>query len=220
MAFGDNARPKQDASSGTNNTGKTESAYFKLTGEQVVRILDKSEDVFTYWRYYMPVTVNNMQVDRSVVVGRNGPIAQYMREIGDTNKRFRKPQKRILSNLLDRSDNTVKILDYGPDMLTKFTALHQRIRRSGSPDSLNIWDFDLTIVSLPGKEPKDVQRSVYPADDKEPLAAELAALPKYDLSQFARVMPDDMQHRLLVGEDLITILKELNWDRPVASLLQ
>jgi hypothetical protein len=220
MGFGDNTRPKDNANGSTDNQGKSESAYFKLVGEQVIRILDETEDVFAYWRYYMPVNVNGTQQDRSITVGRNGPIAQFMKEIGDQDRRFRKPSKRILSNILDRATSTVKVLDYGPDMLNKFTALHRRVRRPGSMEPMNIWDIDLNVISTPGKEPKDVTRMVYPSDDMSPLAADLKALPKYDLTEFARPMPEDMQVRILAGEDLFEILKELNWTRPVPSVVQ
>lgn len=219
MGFGDNARPKTNAD-GTYATGTGESAYMKLVGDQIIRILDKSEDVFTYWRYYMPVNVGGKQQDRSITVGRNGPIAQFMATLDATDRRFRKPSKRILSNVLDRADDKVKLLDYGPDMLGKFTALHQRVRHPKTFEPMNIWDFDLTIVSTPGKEPKDVQRSVFQSNDFEPLAPELAALLKYDLTQVQHIMPDEYQVRLLQGEDLLDILRELNWGRPTATIPQ
>lgn len=219
MGFGDNARPKTNAD-GTAQTGNGESIYMKLAGDQTVRILDKSEDVFTYWRYYMPVNVGGKQQDRSITVGRGGPIAQFMASIGDSDRRYRKPSKRILSNVLDRADDKVKILDYGPDMLGKFTALHQRVRHPRTFEPLNIWDFDVVIVSTPGKEAKDVQRSVFQSTDMEPLAPELQALLKFDLAQIQHIMPDDYQVRLLQGEDLLDILRELNWGRPVPSIAQ
>jgi len=220
MAFGDNARPKTNAD-GSTSTGKFESNYLKLEGDQTIRILDKSEDVPFYWRYYMPVNVGGKQQDRSIVVGRNGPIAQFMVTLDSTSdRRFRKPGKRMLLNVLDRSDNRVKILDFGSDLLAKFTALHQRVRRPGTMEPMNVWDFDLTVISVAGKEPKDVQRSVFPGTDMEPLAADLAALPKFDLSQAARIMPDEMQQRILAGDDFIEIMKELNWTRLVPTLPQ
>jgi len=220
MGFGDNTRPKTDATSGTSDGAKTPSAYLKLAGEQTIRILDRTEDVPFYWQYYMPVNVGGTYQDRGIVVGRNGPIAQYMKEIGSQDKKFRKPGKRMLLNVLDRADNTVKILDLGNDLLNKFSVLHKRIRKSGSMEAMNVWDFDLNIVSTPGKEPKDVQRAVYPGEDQEPLAAELRALLKYDLSTVARPMPEEMQVRLLAGDDLLEILRELNWERPTPTVPQ
>lgn len=219
MAFGDNARPKTNAD-GSTATGTSESNYMKLTGDQTIRILDKTEDVAFYWRYYMPVNVGGKQSDRSIVVGRNGPIAQFMATLDPTDKRFRKPGKRMLLNILDRADSRVKILDFGSDLLSKFTALHQRVRRQDTMEPMNVWDFDLTIVSLAGKEAKDVQRSVFPGNDMKPLAPDLAALPKFDLTQAARVMPDEMQQRILANEDFIEIMRELNWGRLVPTLPQ
>lgn len=219
MAFGDNTRPKTDTTGSTSGAAQ-ESAYMRLEGENTIRILDKSEDVPFYWRYYMAVNVGGKQQDRSIVVGRNGPIAQYMASLGEGDRRYKKPGKRMLLNVLDRADTKVKILDFGADLLGKFTALHQRIRRPGDMQPMNIWDFDIVIISTPGKEPKDVQRTVIPGEDMTPLAKELAALPKYDLTQVARVMPDEMQVRLLEGGDLLEILRELNWGKPVPSIAQ
>src|SRR5687768_4509009 len=177
MGFGDNTRPKTDAT-GSTQTAATESAYLRLAGENVIRILDRSEDVPFYWRYWMPVNVGGKQQDRSIVVGRNGPIKQYMNALGPEHRSYKRAGKRMLLNVLDRADNTVKILDFGSDLLGKFTALHNRIRRPGNMTPMSIWDFDLVIINTPGKEPKDVQRSVIPGDDQEPLAADLTALPK------------------------------------------
>jgi hypothetical protein len=220
MAFGDNTRPKENAAGGTSYEGKQESAYLKLADEVTIRILDKTEEVPFYWRYYMNVNVGGQRQDRSITVGRNGPIAQYMREIGEADKRFKRPSKRMLLNVLDRATSTVKILDFGSDILNKFTALHQRVRRQTTLEPMNVWDFDLVIVSVQGKEPKDVQRTVFPGEDQNPLADDLQALLKYDLSTVQKIMPDEMQVRILAGEDLNEILRELNWGRPVPTLPQ
>ncbi len=143
-----------------------------------------------------------------------------MREIGEGDKRFRKPGKRHLSNVLDRADNRVKLLDYGSDLLNKFTALHQRVRNQATFQPMNVWEFDLNIISLAGKEAKDVQRTVFPSDDQGPLAAELQALPIFDLTLVQRPMPEEYQERLLQGEDLLEILKDLSWERPVPTVSQ
>lgn len=192
----------------------------KLKGKNVIRILDRSEDVAFYWRYYMPVIVNGKKEDRSITVGRNGPIAQYMASIGSEDKRFRKPSKRLLLNVLDRADSRVKILDFGPAMLDQFTALHNRVRRRSDSTPIAIWDMDLEIISTEGKEPKDVKRMVLPGEDQEALASDLAALPKFDLSKANRIMPDDAQIRLLNDVDLLEILKDLNWERLTPTVPQ
>lgn len=214
MAFGDNARPRD------NKEQSQDSIYMKLKGDQFIRILDKTENVAVYWRYYMSVNVKGQQQERSIVVGRGGPIAQYMQEIGKEDKRFRSAQKRILSNVLDREDSKVKVLDYGSTMLGQFTALHKRVRNMQTMEPMNLWDFDLNIVSEEGREPKDVKRNVFPGMDQSPLAADLLALPKFDLSLVARPMPDEMQVRILSGDDLNEILRELNWERQIATLPQ
>jgi len=220
MGFGDNTRPQGNADAGQ-STGIGESIYIKLSGEQQIRILDKTEDVPFYWRYWMPVNVGGKTQDRSIVVGRSGPIAKFMASIGPEDRKFRKPQKRMLLNVLDRSDGKVKVLDFGADLLDKFTTLHQRVRSQETFEPLPIWEVDLQIISIAGKEPKDVKRNVFPAmENQGPLKGAEAELLKYDLSKVAQVMPDEMQQRLLDGEDLLEILKELNWQRPTPTVAQ
>lgn len=219
MAFGDNARPQNSGDNATQ--GNKESNYLKLSGDQVVRILTRSEDVPFYWRYYIWVNVGGSKAERSITVGRGGPIAQYMAEIGDTDKRYRKPQKRMLLNVLDRADNRVKILDFGSDLLNKFSALHQRVRSQKTFEPMNLWDFDVQIVTTKtGKEAKDVERTVFPGMDQSPLAPDLAALPVFDLALASRIMPEEMQKRILAGDDLVEILRELDWGRLTPTLPQ
>lgn len=217
MAFGDNALNRGNAG-GT--PAQSESIYFKLTGEQTIRILDKTETVFTYWRYYMPVNVDGKMQDRSIVVDRGGPIASFMAEIGKEDRRYRGVQKRVMSNIFDRATKKVYVLDYGNDLLTKISALHQRVRKYGTMDSMNVWDFDIDIRSVEGKEKKDVRRDVIPGMDQEPLAPEYAALPIFDFRQVIRPMPVEAQARLLAGDDLLEILKELNWPKPTPTVSQ
>lgn len=226
MAFGDNTRPANDKS-GTTSTSTGESNYLRLAGEQVIRILDKSEDVPFYWRYYMWVNVGGKQQERSITVGRTGPIRDWMSSIGDSDRRFRKPGKRMMLNVLDRTpnesgqpENKVKILDFGSDLLSKFTTLHNRVRNQKTFEPMAVWDFDLQVISIPGKEPKDVQRNVLPGMDQDPLPEDLQALLKFDLTQAARPMPDEMQRRLIEGEDLLEILRELGWQRLEPTIKQ
>lgn len=216
MGFGDNIKQKTDGTSAS----AQESIYIKLKGDQTIRLLDQTEDVFSYWRYFIPVNVGGMQQDRSVVVGRGGPISRFMAEIGEGDKRYRKPGRRILFNVLDRADSKVKLLDTGPDLLNKFSALHQRVRNNKTLKPMNVWDFDIQIVSTEGKTPKDVQRNIFPANDTDPLALDLSALLIFDLRAIIHIMPDEMQDRLLRGEDLLDILRELNWERPIPTVPQ
>jgi hypothetical protein len=220
LGFGDNTRPKTAGDNANTNTGNSVYMKLKPAGDDVIRILNKTEEVPFYWRYFMPVNVGGSRQSRGIVVGRNGPIAKRMAEIGEGNRGFYKPGKRMLLNVLDREDSTVKVLDFGADLLNQFTTYHKRVRSNKTFEPLNIWDVDLRIISTPGKEPKDVKRQVMPDMDQEPLAPDLAALPIYDLTQLCRIMPDEMQERLLADEDLLEILRELNWERPVPTLPQ
>lgn len=219
MGFGDNTRSKQDQTADNN---QQDTIYFKLLGEQTIRILDRTEDVYSYWRYFMELpNVAGKPQKRSIVV-RYGdtPIRNFMQSIGSEDKRFCKPSKRIISNILDRETGRVFILDYGPDLLNKLTPMHMRVRNYKTFEPMALWDFDLDIISTPGKEPKDVQRNVVAGVNQEPLDPELKALPIFDLTTIVRPMPNEMQTRLLAGEDLIDILKELNWPKPTPTARQ
>ncbi len=254
MGFGASLQTGSDT--GTTSTTDREQIYMKLTGENILRVLDEEE--FTYWRYYMPVNVGGKQQDRSIVVGRGGPISEFYGKFDKEDPKRRKVSKRMLLNVLDRTpvkkldsgtvvyptqglevfpkagpngesldgvtvepNNKVLILDLGPDLMTKLTMYHRRSRNAKTFEPMNIWDFDVRVISFlpPGKEAKEVQRSVMPDADQEPLPQELKdTLLKFDLSQVVRPMPEAMQRRILDGEDLLEILKELNWPRPQATI--
>lgn len=254
MGFGSSLQ----TGSSTENASTTdrEQVYMKLTGENILRVLDEEE--FTYWRYYMPVNVGGQQQKRSIVVGRGGPISDFFSKMDKEDPKRLRVSKRMLLNVLDRTPvkkldgnvvvyptqglevfpkagpngesldgisvephNKVLILDLGPDLMTKLTMYHRRSRNARTFEPMNIWDFDVRVISFlpPGKEAKEVQRSVMPDADQDPLPKELAdTLLKFDLTQVVRPMPEAAQKRLLAGEDLIEILKELNWPRPQATI--
>ncbi len=251
MAFGSSLQ--QAPTEGTQSTN-TEQVYFKFGGENIIRILDEEE--VTYWRYYMPVKVGDRQQDRSIVVGRGGPIRDFFASMDEKDPKRRRPSKRMLLNILDRTpvkkldgggvvypvqgldvfpkagpngesladvpvepNNKVYVLDLGPDLMGKLNTYHRRARNNKTFEPMSIWEFDIRVVSIPGKEPKDVQRTVMPDADQEPLSKELKdSLLKYDLTQVTHEMPADAQKRLLNGEDLLEILRELNWPRPQATI--
>lgn len=129
------------------------------------------------------------------------------------------PNGEDLSKAPIQPNNKVYILDFGLDIMKKFTTYHGRVRKVGTFEPLNIWDFDVRIISTPGKEAKDVNREMMPDSDQEPLPSELTDnLLKYDLTQVVHPMPNEYQVRLLAGEDLNGLLKELNWGRPEPTI--
>jgi hypothetical protein len=96
MAFGDSKQRK--GSEG----GRTESPYIKLAaGERVIRIRDDEE--FSYWRYFINVNVNGQQQGRSIVVAMDNPIKKMMDQLGADHPNFRKVERRMLLNVLDRT---------------------------------------------------------------------------------------------------------------------
>jgi hypothetical protein len=216
-------------SANNENTQSTESIYLKLPtdkpNEVTIRILDTEE--YVYWRYYMQVNVGGQKQWRSIVVGPGDtPIKRHFDKFDKNDPQRARPGKRMLLNVLDRSvteanepKNKVYIMDFGADIMSKLMPYHRRVRHQQTFTPLNIWEFDVVIISTPGKEAKDVQRAVVPGMDQDPLPKELTdTLLKYDLSQVVHVMPNEAQERLLKDGDLLEILKELNWPRPQATL--
>lgn len=243
MAFGHSTQKSATSESRFDNP------YIKLgEGERVVRILDQEER--TFWRYYLQVNVDGRQMGRSIVVGGNdNPIKRYMDRLGEGDKGYVKPGKRMLLNVLDRTPvklnkfgtpvyagidgrtfpqvdpatnesivnapvvphNKVLIMEFGSELMQSLMVIHERIRSNKTFEPLPVWALDVRIITK--GTGKDTKRMAMPDVDQEPLPAELAALPKYDLSLAARVMPDVYQERLLAGEDYNVIMRELGWER-------
>lgn len=252
MSFGSST---QKQSRGYGERQQFEPVYLKLAeGERLVRILDEEET--SYWRYWIPVNVGGKRQGRSIVIGsmKESPIAQYMASLGEDHPEFRKIQKRMLLNVLDRTlvkkdsngletyadarnnfpatsnsgenisnvvpepNNRVLVVEFGPDLMDKLAMLHLRIRDQKTFEPLPIWRFDVTIIST--GQGKEVNRTVFPDTNQEPLPDELASLPKYDLKQLVRPAPYEFQQRLLDGEDYIDLIKEIGWERPKATIPQ
>ncbi len=114
-------------------------------------------------------------------------------------------------------NNKVYIMEFGPQLLDNLLMLHERIRSQRTYEPLPLWQFDVKIISK-GKG-IDTTRVAFP-DDQTPLSEELLALPKYDLTQVAKPMPVEYQQKLLDGADYNEVMKELGWERPVATVPQ
>lgn len=248
MAFGSSIQQTPQASS----QGEAQDPiYLKLAaGERVVRILDKEEQVF--YRYFMPVNVGNGKRDgRSIVVGYGDtPIKRHMAEIGEGDKEFRKVQKRMLLNVLDRTlvkktetgvvypnedgvfpesvrglpsepNNKVMVIEFGSTLMKSILINHNRIHHSKTFEPLPVWAFDLRIITAVNPRDRlDVTRQAVAGMDQDPLPAELAALPKYDLASLVRPLPNEAQERLLAGEEYMEVIRSLGWERPVPTLPQ
>jgi hypothetical protein len=119
-------------------------------------------------------------------------------------------------------NNKVMVIDFGNALMRLLMAYHGRVRHMKDFRPLNIWEFDVRIVSTltDPKDAKSVERIVMPDQNQEPLPEELANLPKYDLSQLCRPMPVEMQERLLDGADYLEIIRELGWERPTPTVRQ
>lgn len=96
MAFG-SSRNRNDS-----GTSRSDSPYLKLlAGDRVIRILDMEEK--SYWRYWINVNVGGRMSGRSIVVAMDNPIKRMMESIGKDAPSFRKVEKRMLLNVLDRT---------------------------------------------------------------------------------------------------------------------
>ena len=115
-------------------------------------------------------------------------------------------------------NNKVYIMEFGPQLLDQMLVLHERIRDRETFEPLPIWRFDIKIVSRGAG--KDTKRGVMPDVDQDPLPDELFSLPKYDLKLVCRPLPVQYQQRILDGEDYIELMRELEWDRPQATIPQ
>lgn len=83
-------------------TTRMDSPYLKLLpGDRVIRILDQEEH--SYWRYWINVNVNGKQQGRSVVVAMDNPIKRMMDAMGKEAPGYRKVERRMMLNVLDRT---------------------------------------------------------------------------------------------------------------------
>lgn len=114
--------------------------------------------------------------------------------------------------------NKVLLMDFGNELMQALMVIHERIRHNQTFEPLPIWALDIKIITK--GTGKDTKRMAMPDMNQEPLPAELAALPKFDLALAVRVMPDVCQERLLNGEDYNVIMKELGWERLTPTVAQ
>ncbi len=218
MAFGDKSRAQGSGD------GSSTDVYMKLgPGEKVIRILDDEETV--YWRYWIN-KLQGREINRSVTVASmRDPIPRYYNSLGKDHPEYRSIQKRFVLNVLDRTPSTdpnknsfnqVRILELGKELMDKFAMLHMRIRDRQTFEPLPITRFDVKVISQ--GTGKDVNRIVLPGDDLDDLSDELKTLLKFDLSKVSRPMPAEYQERLLAGEDYADVIKDLGWEKPVATV--
>lgn len=233
----------------SDTTTQAEQIYFRIPPESVLRILDEQEVSYWRYYVYVNVGGKQQQRSIVVGPGNTPFKERYGNTDIKPSKRMllnildRTIVKKLAdgtpvyqdaggkypptagngentAGLAETPNNKIYILDFGSEIMKKLVNLHRRVRNQKTFDPMNVWDFDIRLISTKtGPEAKDVSRDVIPDLNQEPLPEELkASLLKYDLSQAVHVMPDNAQERLLAGEDLLVILKELNWPRPQATI--
>jgi hypothetical protein len=80
-----------------------ESPYLRIkSGERIIRILD--DDAVGFWQYFIDVNVGGKITGRSIIVGgSNNPIKRYMDSLEEGHPKYRRPSRRFLMNVYDRS---------------------------------------------------------------------------------------------------------------------
>lgn len=213
MAFGKALTDRFDAA----NTERKPfvSPFLQLTDqnpEVTIRILDN--DITPYWRYWMNVKVGDIWTGRPVIVGKGGPIKEYMAMLDRDDPKRRSPSMRAYVNVLDRASNTVKIWDIGRDMVESLQVFDGRQISRQTGKKMSLQEFDILLVrqmrtASDGSKRANVVPS--PSFNDEPLTEEQLNAPRYDLVKMVQPMPEEAQARLLAGEDYNEVRKSLGW---------
>lgn len=245
MAFGESLQRRDTGSGGTGT--RFESPYLRLpAGERIIRIMDDEEVVF--WRYFINVNVGGGRTGgKPIIVHRDNPIKTMMDSLGEGHPRFRKVERRMVLNVLDRTpivrwtdgrtiwpneggiflnpetgeplvqpetqvNNRMYILELGSLLMQNFAHLHQNFRPKDDPSrQIPIQQVDVKITTFGSG--KDTKRFAVATDVWGPLPKELANLPRYDLKEVTKPMPNESVQRLLDGDDYSDVLRDLGWER-------
>lgn len=236
MAFGDSLKQRNEGAQ-----GNRVSPYLALKpGEYTIRILDTEET--TYWRYWLPVNVGGKRQGRSITVGPDNPIRDYMLSLGKEHPQYQSVSRRCVINVLHRSpviiledgkvlnadergqyildgkrvngtpvpENAVKILEFGNSVLESLSTLNGRMRsRTRQGEMVDINGTDILLI-VTGEGTKKNTQPLQGFDEGD-LPAELASLPRYDLAEMVKPMPNEQVQALLDGEDYNEIYKQLGW---------
>jgi hypothetical protein len=241
MAFGQTYE-KKSTSTGSETR---ESPYLRLKpGERTVRVMD--DDATMFWQYFIDVNVDGKLQGRSLIVaGFDNPIRRYMDSLGEGHPKHRRPSRRFVINVIDRTpviraenggtvypdesgkfavagdprpNNRMMILEFGPSLMESLLTLHNRMRNLKTGEQMAIQQFDIQIFTR--GQGRDTTKSAIPSvdpDAQSPLPAELANAPRYDLKLATRPLPDEAQTRLLDGEDYAGVIRSLGWE-PIKPL--
>lgn len=210
----------------TESTEKRESPFLKLQENQdvVIRVLDP--EITPFWSYYMFVNIGGQKVGRSIIVGRDNPIKDYMDSLGKENSKYARPTHRWRCNVMDRTPtdrgervNKVMILEGGKRLLDEISPLDGRVRsRRDFSKKLSLQEFDILLVTTgSGKENKSTKAMQQLDDEEGPLPHELLILPRYDLAKISMPFPNDAVQDLLDGKDYNEVMKAIgrNGDWPM-----
>tara|TARA_B110000285_G_C15141085_1_gene630791 strand:+ start:3521 stop:4180 length:660 start_codon:yes stop_codon:yes gene_type:complete len=167
-------------------------------GDTKIRLVGDVMPRYCYWVVTkegkkMPVECLEFDREKETFVSTN---PNPFKEI-DTDVYSEKPQFSYVCNVIDRSDNSIKLLDL------RQTIYAQIVDYATNPDYGNPADleggYDLTIKKeKTGPLPQNVKYTLIPARSNSPLKAEEAALELFDLSKIYKRPDYDTQKEWLM----------------------
>lgn len=151
MPFGDALSNLRDTSAST-----TRRIFFSFPdGQTTIRVLDTENEVFAFFSYPLDVVVNGQRARRMIPVrSLNNPIAAYMSQLSPDDPRFRRPQRRLVFNILVRPSpmlpvgvmrSEVKLVEIGPMLTAALSSLDRNVRHPVTMEMLPLQQFDVVV---------------------------------------------------------------------------
>lgn len=208
MPFGDALTKLRD----TNTTPRR--IFFSFPdGQTTIRVLDRDHEVFAFLSYPLDVVVNGQRVRRMIPVkSLNNPIATYMAQFAPDDPRFRRPQRRLVFNVLVRPpipamQPEVRLVEIGPMLTSALASLDQNVRHPATMTTLSLQDFDV-VVSRSGSGLRTMW-SAFPLLTDEGLKPVDPAFyaQRHKPADVVVFFDDDALTQLLQGADYLALLR-------------
>lgn len=151
MPFGDVLANLRD----TSNTASRRIFFSFPDGQTTIRVLDTEQEVFAFFSYPLDVMINGQRVRRMIPVkSLDNPIAAYMAQFPQDSPQFRRPQRRLVFNVLVRPPLTspavvmqpeVRLVEIGPMLTSALASLDQNVRHPVTMKALSLQEFDVVV---------------------------------------------------------------------------
>lgn len=187
-----------------NNSGESVKVeYLKLTPGTTVQVRVLDEQPESRWQHWLPQANHG----KGLSVKCNGKGCTVCTEIARMKQAGEKKKynstKSHAINVLDRADNTVKILDKGQKI---FEQLLNMLRQMG-----DLRGYDITITTTKtGSENTNVSYNVLPKFPPVPLTEAEKNLTKYDLKELTKGFTNEQIEKLMNGANIEEATKEEN----------